>query len=47
LQYQDYDWDHLGTGAIGPNGEKGYVGGNGPYALDDKGWVSLSYKTSF
>jgi hypothetical protein len=47
LQYQDYYWDHLGTGAIGPGGEKGYVGGNGPFALNDKGWVSLSYKTSF
>lgn len=47
LQYQDYYWSHQGKTASGPNGESAYRGGNGPYALNDKGWLSLSYKTSF
>lgn len=46
LKYQDYRWTTKGT-ATNAFGNEQYAGGNGPFALNDKGWVSLSYSTSF
>lgn len=46
LKYQDYRWTTKGT-ATNQFGNEQYAGGNGPFALNDKGWVSLSYSTSF
>lgn len=47
LQYQDYHWNPTGRVPNGGPGGDTYAGGNGPYSLNDKGWVSLSYNTSF
>lgn len=47
LQYQDYHWNPDGRVVNGGPGGDTYAGGNGPYGLNDKGWVSLSYNTSF
>jgi len=47
LQYQDYHWNPDGRVVGGGPAGDTYAGGNGPYALNDKGWVSLSYNTSF
>lgn len=47
LQYQDYYWNPKGRNVNGGPGGDTYAGGNGPYSLNDKGWVSLSYNTSF
>ncbi|MDH4566259.1 DUF1302 domain-containing protein [Pseudomonas sp. BN414] len=47
LQYQDYYWNPTGRIANGAPGGDIYAGGNGPTGLNDKGWVSLSYNTSF
>jgi hypothetical protein len=48
LQYNGYHWR---TGPMGPGAGAGPAyagtGGNGPVALNDKGWVQLSFKTSF
>ncbi|MNF91291.1 hypothetical protein D3C84_738870 [compost metagenome] len=48
LQYNGYHWN---TSPKGPSGfgNEAYsgFGGNGPVALNDKGWVALSFKTSF
>jgi hypothetical protein len=48
LQYNGYHWN---TSPKGPSGfgNEAYsgFGGNGPVALNDKGWVQLSFKTSF
>lgn len=46
LQYQDYYWNPLRE-TVNAQGNSQYAGGNGPFALNDKGWVSLSYQTSF
>lgn len=48
LQYNGYHWNtspKAPTG-LGTEAYSGF-GGNGPVALNDKGWVALSYKTSF
>lgn len=47
LAYQDYYWDHLESVPDSTPAGKSYAGGNGPFNLNDKGWVSLTYKTSF
>ncbi|MDX1296894.1 MAG: DUF1302 family protein [Pseudomonas sp.] len=47
LQYQDYHWNPTGRVVNGAPGGDVYAGGNGPTGLNDKGWVSLSYNTSF
>ncbi|AOE86696.1 DUF1302 domain-containing protein [Pseudomonas sp. BN417] len=47
LQYQDYYWNPTGRIVNGAPGGDIYAGGNGPTGLNDKGWVSLSYNTSF
>lgn len=47
LQYQDYYWPSE-VGVVTPaGGLPRYAGGNGTYNLNDRGWVSLTYKTSF
>jgi hypothetical protein len=47
LQYQDYYWRPRSPAVENPFGLPQYPGGNGPFALNDKGWISLSFKTSF
>lgn len=47
LQYQDYHWNPTGRVVGAAPGGDMYAGGNGPFSLNDKGWVSLSYNTSF
>jgi hypothetical protein len=48
LQYNGYHW-HTGPSAVIPGLGESYAGfgGNGPIALNDKGWVQLTVKTSF
>jgi hypothetical protein len=48
LAYNGYNWRRGPTTVI-PGLGQSYAGfgGNGPVALDDKGWVSLTIKTSF
>ncbi|WP_298221970.1 DUF1302 domain-containing protein [Acidocella sp.] len=43
LQYNGYHWHTLAAATGGGV----YPGGNGPYNLNDKGWVELTVKTSF
>ncbi|MDB5972812.1 MAG: hypothetical protein JWQ90_5262 [Hydrocarboniphaga sp.] len=46
LQYQDYYWNP-GEVTSTASPLPAYSGGNGPFGLNDKGWLSLSFKTSF
>ena len=48
LQYNGYHW-RTGPSAVIPGLGESYsgFGGNGPVALNDKGWVQLTIKTSF
>lgn len=48
LQYNGYRW-RAGQSATVPGLGESYsgFGGNGPVALNDKGWVQLTFKTSF
>ena len=48
LQYNGYKW-RTGPSAVIPGLGESYsgFGGNGPVALNDKGWVQLTLKTSF
>ena len=48
LQYNGYKW-RTGPSAVIPGLGESYsgFGGNGPVALNDKGWVQLTFKTSF
>ncbi|WP_275629580.1 DUF1302 family protein [Pseudomonas sp. 273] len=48
LQYNGYHWNTSpkGPSGFGNDAYSGF-GGNGPVALNDKGWVSLNFKTSF
>lgn len=48
LQYNGYDWKTSPKVMVPGLGESySGFGGNGPVALNDKGWVALMYKTSF
>jgi hypothetical protein len=48
LQYNGYKWRTGPTNVIPGLGESyAGFGGNGPVALNDKGWVQLTFKTSF
>jgi len=48
LQYQDFSWrTSPATDVPGLGTSYSGFGGNGPVALNDKGWVSLTYKTTF
>lgn len=47
LQYQEFYWKPISSKVDNGFGERIYPGGNGPYALNDKGWVSLQFQTSF
>src|SRR5690606_36882359 len=48
LQYNGYDWMTSPKVTVPGLGESySGFGGNGPVALNDKGWVALMYKTSF
>jgi len=49
LQYNGYNWRH-NTAAYDPGLGQTYYpgfGGNGAVALNDKGWIQLTFKTSF
>lgn len=48
LQYNGYKW-RTGPSAVIPGLGESYsgFGGNGPVALNDKGWIQLTLKTSF
>lgn len=48
LQYNGYKW-RTSPSAVIPGLGESYTGfgGNGPVALNDKGWVQLTFKTSF
>ena len=48
LQYNGYKW-RTSPSAVVPGLGESYTGfgGNGPVALNDKGWVQLTFKTSF
>lgn len=47
LQYNDYYYDPIETTVPNGFGQQIYPGGNGPIALNDKTWLSLTYKFSF
>jgi hypothetical protein len=47
LQYNDYYWKPISQTVDNGFGTQIYPGGNGAYALNDKGWISFQYKTSF
>jgi len=48
LQYNGYKW-RTGSSAVVPGLGESYsgFGGNGPVALNDRGWIQLTLKTSF
>jgi len=48
LSYNGYNWRH-NTPTVNGLGQMAYpgYGGNGPIALNDKGWIQLTFKTSF
>jgi len=51
LQYNGYSW-RTADSALTPAGQPYYsgnngFGGNGPIGLSDKGWIQLTFKTSF
>lgn len=48
LQYNGYHWKTSPVNNVPGLGQSySGFGGNGPVALNDKGWVQLTFKTSF
>lgn len=47
VKYCDYYWKHSNSTVDNGFGHQMYASSNGPYALDDKGWLLFQVKTSF